>query len=196
MGKKSTGSKVSYSGAVKIKVLSGTKVVKSGGAHNSGSLWLFRVLASALLGNDERRNMPHYLNIFDVNGDTETPILSNRVALTSGSFSPSEDGGVMATFTAIIPYKSIADRSTTHRISRIKIYSDASPDSETTLATVDTGAGDVWDINSGTRNNIAIEWDMTFANQSSEVESEVVQSFDESQSESQPVEEQQPGGEE
>lgn len=165
MSKNETKSNVSYSGTVKIKVLNGTKVVKSGKAHNSGTQWLFQVLASSILGNDERTNMPHYLSIFEVDDGVETELINNRVPLTSGSFR-AENGGVVATFTAIIPYKSLSSRSSDHTISRIKMYSSSDPERETMLAWVDPPLSSEWVISKDTTNNIAIEWDMTFSNQS------------------------------
>ena len=49
---------------------------------NHGTSWLFKVLASTLVGSDQRINMPRYFDIgrYD-SGVTETA-LTNRVALT------------------------------------------------------------------------------------------------------------------
>ena len=163
-------STIGYSGSVNVKVLNGTKIVSSTTKHNEGTQWFFQVLASSVIGNNERNNMPRYLDAFQRTGEEGsyiyTSILSTKVALTSKSFrSYNEDDvyGVMASMTAIVPHKSILFESDSSKtIDQLRIYSNDSSD-DTLLAKVDLGDKAI-EILSDSKNNIAIEWNMLFKN--------------------------------
>lgn len=165
MDSKTTKQTIQYNGSVNIKVLNGTKVVKTAKTHNSGTSWLFQVLASAIIGSNETNNMPKYLDVFENTGTTESvtlqSIISNPVPLTSKHMEKDSDtnDGWVASFTAIIPYRSIKSGGD-HVIYCLRLYSTAG--NETTQI-AEVKPSDIT-INRDNRSNLAVEWRMLFSN--------------------------------
>ena len=156
---------IKYSGNASIKILNGKKIVKSVKQHNAGTPWFFQVLASAVIGNNESRNMPHYIDVLQKRAGSDPieydSLITNRIALTSKSFR-AQEGGWIAIMSAVIPYRSLKSTAATQNIDRVDIYSGST--GSNLLASVILTDGDVIEIAANTKNNIAVEWDMSFTN--------------------------------
>ena len=168
-------SSLNYYGFVTINVLNNNKVVKTIRKHNSGTEWLFKVLASTLCGNNESTNMPRYFDIGTFNktqlGNTFVTSLVSRIALSSktiNNFSVSVPGttdnhnfkGIVgASFSALISASDILQNSLAPIL---RLYSDVQGESSL-LAQVNLGDEAITlDYSSGY--NYMVEWVMTFEN--------------------------------
>lgn len=159
---KTTSSNLVYTGSVVAKVMSGKKVVRTIKQHNEGTVWLFQVLAAALIGNDNRVNMPRFLDAYKENGNSA---LAYKVALTGKYISEikAEDEviGWKAVFRCMIPYSSVSSDAVISRLSLFSNQTDETGDS-TKLATLDL-VGDN-KIKLSNNQNLLIEWSLSISN--------------------------------
>ena len=169
---------VNYLGFVRIKKLRGDKVVETIEKHNSGTIWLFKLLSSVLCGNDERLNMPRYfdIGILDQSLNSSAKFqsyLANRVFLSSKVINNFEiksgnayyTGKYGAVFTALISSINITENDAAKKANILRLYSESQKD-DTLLAQVELTESEAnnLNLNYGQGYNYMIEWVMTFEN--------------------------------
>ena len=159
---------LNYYGFVIIKTLKNNKIIKETTTHNSGTLWLFKLLAGALCGDTTVYNkMPQYfdLGVKDDEGNF-TSHLYNRVYLSAKvikDFSVTIDrdifnGSYGASFTAMISSNTVRSSNPTKVL---RLYSNSYAE-DTLLAEVQLN--DEISLNTAGGYNYSIEWVMTFEN--------------------------------
>lgn len=171
---------IKYIGSITIKEYNGNKLIRTIKTHNGGTSWLFKVLALALTGSDQRQNMPHFLDMgYKTSSDNFQSVLSSRIGLTSKVIEKfSETSGTVAgaaittyghsaIFTATIPAANITG---TGKVTNYQLTSKAKDDTSvgesTVLAEVKVENGHEYQQLAGY--TYVVEWVMTFANQVSE----------------------------
>lgn len=155
-----------YQGIVKISILKGNKLIKTIKTHNAGTTWLFQVLSSMLCGNDERKNVPRYLDIGTLTSNKFNSSIANRVNLTSKIITNFQiknnsnlyNGSYGAFFTALIPSLQITENTA----NCLRLYSTKNGGDEVLLAQVDID--ELRDFNTSYGYNYIIEWVMLFEN--------------------------------
>lgn len=168
---------VNYLGFVRIKKLRGDKVVEAIEKHNSGTIWLFKLLSSVLCGNDERLNMPRYFDIGILDQSLSSSAkfssyLANRVFLSSKVINNFEiksgnayyTGKYGAVFTAVISSINIIN-DTAKKANILRLYSESQGD-DTLLAQVELDGSEANNLNLNYSQGYKyiIEWVMTFEN--------------------------------
>ena len=175
-------SQVGYCGNLNIKVMRGNRVVKEFNEHNTGTKRLFTGLALALIGDNNKswyNYLPKFLG-FGTNNSVATsfnePDLKNpckagtspnqvpvRVAISSGNpyvdSVGSIDVGIIAPFTAVIPYASIKSFLGDPGIGEFGLFSDI--DGETLLARI-TLTSPITNIDEGM--NLLLTWTLSIRN--------------------------------
>ena len=165
---------VNYLGFVRIKKLRGDKVVETIEKHNSGTIWLFKLLSSVLCGNDERLNMPRYFDIGSLNSSAKFySYLANRVFLSSKVINNFEiksgndyfTGKYGAVFTALVSSINITKDGNAKKANILRLYSESQKD-DTLLAQVELTEREAnnLSLNYSQGYNYMIEWVMTFEN--------------------------------
>ena len=160
-------SSIGYYGYATIKLLKGKRVTRVITHHNSGTAWLFRLLASTLCGKDETSNMPKFLDLLHLENQSEPTSalkssLAGKVSLTAkvlenvSVVGSADIAKVAASFTAFVP----ASMVTNQYINALAIYSDATGD--TMLAEIKLD--ELVDLTTKRSYNIMIDWTMTFSN--------------------------------
>lgn len=75
---------LNYCGFATIKVKKGNKIIKKYSSHNSGTQYLFKLLANALCGNYQREYMPRYIDLGNIDENSKfTSSLIHRIPLNS-----------------------------------------------------------------------------------------------------------------
>lgn len=157
-----------YKGSVTLKILKGSKIIRTVNSHNEGSSELFRIMLSQLCGNDEDARLPRYLDVISV--DATSGIL-NRIVLT-GIKLDTVDGLPCAYFSALIPANQFKTNKT---IIQFGLYNNFSTNLDTFLARVSLTDEQINSINNFTSSNteirklyasynLLIEWRMFISN--------------------------------
>lgn len=165
---------MNYAGIVKISVMKGSKVVRTITEHNSGTIWLFKLLSSVLCGNNESANMPKYLDIGNIDpsansGEIFHSNLGNRIPLTGKVINnfqiTSSDtlftGKYGAVFTAMIPSIQILQNI---EVDTLRLYSTSSGGDEVLIAEVRLPPENRLTLEQQQGYNYMIDWVMTFEN--------------------------------
>ena len=125
-----TNSAIKYIGRARLTLYRGNKVVRTIEHKNHGTAFLFKVLASALCGNNEKLNMPRYFDL----GSTDdrgifTSRLTSRPALTAKTLSATDIGaenqiapGGGAEFTAFIPASAVVNTTNINTLRLLSSY--------------------------------------------------------------------------
>ena len=161
-------SSIGYYGYATIKLLKGKRVTRVITHHNSGTTWLFRLLASTLCGKDETSNMPKFLDLLHLENQSNTSSrlvssLAGKVSLAAKVLENVPVAGstntakVAASFTAFVP----ASMVTNQYINALAIYSNAYGD-DTKLAEIKLD--ELVDLTTKRSYNLMIDWTMTFDN--------------------------------
>ena len=169
---------IKYIGSVTIKEYNGKKLIRTIKTHNGGTSWLFKVLALALTGSNQRQNMPHFLDMgYDSSGKFQS-VLSSRIGLTSKvieSFTETQEGapvvttyGHSAIFTATIPAANIMRNNSVTKYQLTSKAKDNTSISESTVLAEVKVEGDGHKYHQSAGYTYVVEWVMTFANQVSE----------------------------
>ena len=162
---------IKYIGNVTIKEYNGDKLIRTTEVHNNGTNWLFKVLALALTGSDQRQNMPHFLDMGSFSSGEFSSVLSARVGLTSkvvSSITKTKDGqteiyGHSAIFTAVIPAANIIGSG---EVTCYQLASTVSTtESSTVLAEVQVGGTTKHTYKQLAGYTYIVEWVMSFANE-------------------------------
>lgn len=161
--------RIEYQGNVTIKVVSGNKILKSAKCHNAGTSWFSKLIASSVLGNNEAVNMPKFLDagtsVTTQGGTTYTSCLSSRVQLTGKQLkkdTATDSTAWIASFTAVLPRKSITVSGDSITINTLKVYPTSTGGEENLLASVDLTDDNDISVLATSESSIIVVWNMKF----------------------------------
>lgn len=159
-GDQASSSNIAYEGKVTVKVLRGSKIVRSSTTHNSGQVRLFYYLCKCLVGTYSQSEAPAYLRMFY--GDSISSSEATNTAQPLRSKRPlSSTNSATAEFTFLIPTSAINSQQD-GKITTLAIYgSDSSTDKSKPLATVTLSGSDRIIPSSDPGVNIYVKWVMT-----------------------------------
>lgn len=155
--------RIEYQGHVTVKVVSGNKILKNVRCHNEGTSWFSRLIASSVLGNNEGVDMPKYLDAGYIGSNQEfISCLSSRVQLTGKQLKKDVSSTAwIASFTAVLPRKSIHTGDTGVTINQLQVHS-VTTGNDKLLATVNLGEDKEIDVSATSKSSIIIVWEMKF----------------------------------
>lgn len=161
---------IQYAGFVNIKEYRGNKLLRTYELHNAGTNWLFKVLALALVGSDQRLNMPKFFDMGIKEGDYFSSGLTARIGLTAEVIerftTDSTLFGYSAKFTATIPAASLTKSSA----SCYRLASKGDDAETNVLAEIQLDNAISYKKSLGY--SYIVEWVMTFTNVQAEVEND------------------------
>lgn len=159
-GDQTSASNIAYDGKVTVKVLRGSKIMRSSTTHNSGQVRLFYYLCKCLVGTYSQSEAPAYLRMFY--GDSISSSEATNTAQPVRSKRPlSSTNSATAEFTFLIPASSINSQQG-GKITTLAIYgADNSTDKSKPLATVTLSGSDMITPSIDPGVNIYVKWSMT-----------------------------------
>ena len=142
---------IGYQGNVSISFVKNGKIKKSIKQHNSGTSYLFQLLASAITGQSLASEMPRYIMLFDA---SDNPILYYKPQFTGGKPIVS-DGQARASFTAYIPQSAV----TASTFKKLAMYTQSNnPNTKLAEVTLENPT----EIPTGY--SVMVTWEMLFTN--------------------------------
>ena len=161
--------RIEYQGNVTIKVVNGNKILKNVKCHNAGTSWFSKLIASSVLGNNEAVNMPKFLDagtsVTTQGVTTYTSCLSSRVQLTGKQLKKDtaiDSTAWIASFTAVLPRKSIIVSGDSITINTLKVYPTSTGGEENLLASVDLIDDNEISVLATSESSIIVVWNMKF----------------------------------
>lgn len=155
-----SSSNIAYKGNVTVKVLRGSKVMRSSTTHNSGQARLFYYMCKCLVGTYSQSEAPAYIRMFYGDGVNSSEATNTAQPVRSKRPLSSTDRAT-AEFTFLIPTSAI-NAQQDGKITTLAIYgSNNSADKSKPLATVTLLGSDRITPSSDPGVNIYVKWVMT-----------------------------------
>lgn len=156
---------IGYKGDVKIKTSdTRTGKTKTYKTHNAGQIGLFTFITQALQGTLNVDTRPAKINLYGVNGQTETTLLAYPVVYTTTpeitlNGSSSSNGTNEITYLFTVPGSTFIQSGGT--INRIKLFNNLNDANTSVCAIIDLTNG----INFTNTTNIIVEWKLKFVSE-------------------------------